>query len=251
MQEAFFFGPTGQHIFASYHPPDGGVGEVLTVICPPLFSEYQRTHPALREIALMLAQIGQHVLRFDYRGTGDSLGDLEQYSITDWVDDIAQAVREGKEISGCSVVRLLSVRAGALIACKFMGTSSDVQRVVMWDPVADGAGYVQRLRRAQVDLCRRNQYLDRSQRREVAGEYAGHVLSALMVEELDALDANIYARIPTERMRVVTTSSDDGFSIPGVASELAAFRCNWDSLATEMIVPRPVMERLVECLIQP
>ena len=251
MQEAFFFGPSGQPIFASYHPPDGGVGEVLTVICPPLFSEYQRTHPALREIALMLAQVGQHVLRFDYRGTGDSLGDLEEYSISDWVDDVAQTVREGKEISGCDAVRLLSVRAGALIACKFMGTSSDVQRSVMWDPVAHGTGYLQGLRQAQADLCRRNQYLDRHERREVVGEYAGHVLSARMVEELDALDANTYARIPTERMRVVTTSPDYGFPIQGVACERAAFRCNWDSLATEMIVPRPVMERLVECLIQP
>ena len=250
MQEAFFFGPSGQHIFASYHPPDGGVGEVLTVVCPPLFSEYQRTHPALREMALMLAQVGQHVLRVDYRGTGDSLGELEQYSISDWVDDIAQAVREGKEISGCNAVRLLSVRASALIACKFMGTSSDVQRLVMWDPVTDGAAYVQELRRAQVDLCRRNHYLDRSERREVQGEYAGHALSALMVEELDALDANTYARIPPEKMRAVTTS-DYGFSVQGVVCERAAFRCDWDSLATEMIVPRPVMERLVECLIQP
>ena len=38
MIEAFFFGPSNQQVFASYHPPVGGNGQVLTVICPPLFN---------------------------------------------------------------------------------------------------------------------------------------------------------------------------------------------------------------------
>ena len=51
MIEAFFFGPSNQQVFAIYHPPVGGSGQVLTVICPPLFNEYMRTHLALRELA--------------------------------------------------------------------------------------------------------------------------------------------------------------------------------------------------------
>ena len=48
------------------------------------------------------------MLRFDYRGTGDSFGELGEVAISDWVEDIALAVREGREISGSSVVRLLA-----------------------------------------------------------------------------------------------------------------------------------------------
>ena len=54
MIEAFFFGPSNQQVFAIYHPPAGGSGQVLTVICPPLFNEYMRTQLALRELAISL-----------------------------------------------------------------------------------------------------------------------------------------------------------------------------------------------------
>ena len=36
IQKMFFFGQSNQQVFASYHPPVGGGGQVLTVICPPL-----------------------------------------------------------------------------------------------------------------------------------------------------------------------------------------------------------------------
>ena len=40
------------------------------------------------------------MLRFDYRGTGDSFGELGEVTVSDWLEDIALAVREGREISG-------------------------------------------------------------------------------------------------------------------------------------------------------
>jgi hypothetical protein len=59
--------------------------------------------------------------------------------VSEWVEDIARAVREGRELSGSSMVRLLGVQAGALLACRSVGASSDVQRLVLRDAVADGA----------------------------------------------------------------------------------------------------------------
>jgi alpha-beta hydrolase superfamily lysophospholipase len=138
-----------KQVFATYHPASGGGGVVLIIICPPLFSDYTRTHLALRELAMALAERGQHVLRFDYRGTGDSFGDLGEVTVSDWLEDIALGVREGREISGSSVVRLLGVRAGALLACAAARALSDVQRLVLWDPISDGAGYLQVLRGVQ------------------------------------------------------------------------------------------------------
>ena len=246
--EAFFFGPNDQQVFAIYHPPVQGGSEMLTVICPPLFLDYMRTQLALRELAISLAEKGQHVIRFDYRGTGDSFGDLSEITISDWVQDITMSVREGCELTGCSVVRLLGVRAGALLACAAAGAWSDVQRVVLWDPVPDGTSYLHELHRIQERLCDRNNYLSRAERGEAIQEYAGFRISSHMVEEFHLLDASAYSRIPKSKLHVVSTSPKCDFPVPGVPQDVAPFKCYWDTLANEVIIPRPVLERLISCM---
>jgi pimeloyl-ACP methyl ester carboxylesterase len=248
MIEPFFFGPCHQQVFAIYHPPLGGSGQVLTVLCPPVFNEYMRTHLALRELAIALAERGQHVLRLDYRGTGDSFGELGDVAISDWVEDIALAVREGCAISGSSAVRLLGVRAGALLACKAVGATKGVQRLVLWDPVPDGAGYLQARRRMQAMMLQQNASLSRGERREAMHEYAGHILSKRMLHEFSLLDASTYASVPMSMLHVVSTASETRFPVPGVPQEVIPFSCDWDTLADNVIKPRPVLERLSACL---
>jgi len=246
--EALFFGPSDERVFGIYHPPVGGRGQVLTLICPPLFTEYMRTQLALRELAISLAERGQHVLRLDYRGTGDSFGDLGEVTISDWVEDIALAVREGRDLSGSSMVRLLGVRAGALLACRSAGASSDVQRLVLWDPVRDGADYLQTLRRIQVAMLEQNPYLSRAERREAMHEYAGHRLSERMLEEFRLLDASTYSSVPKSKLRVVSTSPEAGFPVAGVPQEVVQFACNWETDLGNLMMPKPVLERLSACL---
>jgi len=248
--EAFFFGPSNKQVFATYHPASGGGGVVLTVICPPLFSDYMLTHLVLRELAMALAERGQHVLRFDYRGTGDSFGELGKVTVADWLEDIALAVREGREISGSSAVRLLGVRAGALLACAAARALSDVQRLVLWDPISDGASYLQVLRGIQVALFERNLHLSRADHREAMNEYAGYSISKRMLEEFHLLDTSAYSGVPKSKLHVVRTSSKTGFPVPGVPQDVVPFRCDWDTFAQELIMSRPVLERLIACLTQ-
>lgn len=250
VMEAFFFGPDNQQVFATYHPPVQGGSETLTVICPPLFSDYMRTQLALREIAVSLAEKGQHVLRFDFRGTGDSFGDLAEVAVSDWVEDIAHAVREGREISGSSRVHLLGVRASALLACAAARNSADIQRLVLWDPVPDGAGYLQLLRCKQMMLLQRNDYLSRTERREAAQEYAGYSVSPRTLEGILLLDASTYTGVSKDKLHVVSTSLQAAFPVAGVRQETAPFECEWHTNANELIMSRPLLERLVACLIQ-
>jgi alpha/beta superfamily hydrolase len=242
--EAFFFGPSNQRVFATYHPPVSSGSQVLTVICPPLFNEYLRTHRALRELAITLAEGGQHVLRFDYRGTGDSHGELGEVAISDWVEDIALAVREGRDLSGAIVVRLLGVRASGLLACRAEGASSDVQRFVLWDPVPDGNGYLQALRRIQVAINERSLSLTRAERRATAREYAGYRLSERMLGEFRLLDATAYSSVPKNKLYVVHTSSDAAFPVHEVPQELSRFACNWETNLDDLLMPKPVLERI-------
>ena len=248
MIEPFFFGSCNQQVFAIYHPPVQGGSEILTVICPPLFWDYMRSQLALRELAISLAERGQHVLRLDYRGTGDSFGDLSEVTISDWVEDITMAVREGRDLTGCDVVRLLGVRAGALLACAAARASSDVQRLVLWDPVPDGISYLRVLRRIQVTLCEGNPYLSRADRGKAMQEYAGFSVSKQMLEEFHLLDASAYSSVPKSKLHVVSTSSKNGFPVAGVPQDVAPFKCDWDTLANELIMPRPALERLLTCL---
>ena len=246
--EAFFFGSSNQQIFAAYHPAIGGSGKVLTVICPPLFNEYMLTQRALRELAISLAERGQHVLRFDYRGTGDSFADLGEVTISDWVEDIALTMREGRDLSGSSVVRLLGVRAGALLACRSVGACRNVQRLVLWDPIPDGAGYLQTLRRMQLTLLEGFHYMSSVEKGEALHEYAGYRLSERMLEEFRLLDASAYANVPKSKLYIINTSSKARLSVQGVPQEVVRFACNWDTDLSNVMTARSVLERLTACL---
>lgn len=248
MIEPFFMGPHNQQLFAAYHAPAGGSGRTLTVICPPLFAEYMRTHLVLRELAIALAGKGQHVLRFDYRGTGDSFGELAEVEIAHWLEDIGLAVQEGRDLSGSAVVQLVGVRASGLLACKAAGASTDVERVVLWDPVPDGTEYLAALHRVQAGILARNHHLTGAERREAMTEYGGHRLTSRMLADFRSLDAQTYAGVPADRLHVVSTSSSDEFPVPGVSRDLAPFACNWETDLEAQIRPQPVLERLTTCL---
>jgi len=249
--EASYFGPSEQQLFGIYHPPTGNDCQVLTIICPPLFSEFTRTHRALRELAISVAELGHHVFRFDYRGTGDSFGDLEEMNATDWIQDVELAIREGCEISGCNTVQILGVRAGALLACKSIGSVSSVQRIVLWDPIPDGTDYLQALRHAQESSLKQNINLSRAERREAMYESdygGGYRLSRSMVEEFRLLDSSVYSSVSKNKLQVVNTTSHSTFPVEDVARDVVQFSCDWENQNEDLIFAQPVLEKLVVCL---
>jgi len=250
MHEAFFFGPGSRRLFGSYHPPASGQGRILTVICPPLLSELGRTHSALRKLAISLAEAGHHVLRFDYFGTGDSFGMLEDATVSDWLEDIASALQEGRDISGCNKARVVGVRAGALLACKSVGAETDVERLVLWDPPAQGIEFVKDLRRMQEAMVERNPYLSRAERREAMIDHGTYRLSDCVVEELSSLDADIYERVRS-KMRVVSSSSAHCLVLDSVPQELVEYPCDWQAVNEDLIIPHPILERVIEGVTTP
>lgn len=250
MHEAFFFGKNSRRLFGSYHPPAGGHGRILTVICPPLLSELGRTHSALREVAIALAEAGHHVLRFDYYGTGDSFGTIEEATVSGWLEDIAEAIQEGRDITGCSKVRVIAVRAGALLACKSVAAANDVDRLVLWDPLTNGLEFLEDLRSMQAEVAERNPLLTRAERREALTGFGTYRLSDSVVEELSTLDADIYERAQG-KMRVVSTSSSHCLALDAVPHEVVEYRCDWQEANEQIIIPHPVLEQLIKGVTQP
>lgn len=142
----FHFGSSRQPLYGVYHPPRGqGAREHGVLLCAPMGQEYMRAHRAFRQLAMLLARAGIPVLRFDYFGTGDSAGDSDEGTVAQWLDDVGTAADELKDTASVRRVSLVGLRLGALLAARAAKGRDDVDRLVMWDPVASGRAYADEL----------------------------------------------------------------------------------------------------------
>jgi exosortase A-associated hydrolase 2 len=144
--ESFFFGTKPQNLFGVYHAPETHADRDLgVVIAPPYGSEYMKTHRALRQLALRLARSGFHVLRFDFRGCGDSAGEPDDACLDVWVEDLDTAIDELKDRTGVGRVALAGLRLGGTLALLAAARRRDVEALALWEPILDGPAYVAEL----------------------------------------------------------------------------------------------------------
>ena len=145
-QHSFFFGQAGESLLGVYYPPDPGATQRRhsVLLCPPFGQEYLRSHRAFRQLALLLARDGFHVLRFDYFGTGDSEGLIADASIDRWLNDIGMAERELINITGCERRSLVGLRLGSSLALLHSSCAAEANwdSVCLWEPVVNGANYL-------------------------------------------------------------------------------------------------------------
>jgi uncharacterized protein len=141
---ARYFGPQ-LRLFGIFDEPaspsDRGV-----VLCYPHGPDYDSAFRSFRILATRLSRAGFHVLRFDYWGTGDSLGDIENASIDQWTADTVAAVHELRTSCDLRRVAVVGLRLGATVASIAATECGAVDRLVAWEPVLDGREYVAGLR---------------------------------------------------------------------------------------------------------
>lgn len=146
MADDFFFGRAQSPLFGVYHAPLSAADRDLgIVICAPLGREYTKTHRALRQLALRLARLGFHVLRFDYRGCGDSHGEPVDGDLARWTEDVGLAADELEDRAGLTKVGLVGLRLGGTLALLSARARRDVEALVLWEPVMDGRRHLQEL----------------------------------------------------------------------------------------------------------
>ena len=188
------FGRDGT-LMGMYHGV-AGHAPVGMLLCPPLGQALLRTHRIYRQLATGLATRGICALRFDYRGSGDSAGDSLALDWQHCLDDIRSAAAELRVRSGCATVIGFGAQLGgslALAAAPAVGFA----RLILWDPVLDGARHVAELDAWQEGL--RNDPLHYARPRsaeEAAGQWLGFPVSPHWRAQLAAWRA-APARVPT------------------------------------------------------
>ncbi|MCB9730339.1 MAG: alpha/beta hydrolase [Deltaproteobacteria bacterium] len=139
-------GPAARRLYAVHHPAAGrGRGGLALLVCNPWGAEALRAHRSLRVLADSMARSRWHVMRFDYHGTGDSSGGLCDGSVDGWVSDIRAAAAELRALSGASRVVLAGLRLGASLAALAAADDPRTGGLVLWDPVASGAAWLEDL----------------------------------------------------------------------------------------------------------
>ena len=149
------FGSGRRTLYGAYHAPATAPARPAgVVLCNPLGHEAVRAHRAFRQLANLLAQDRYHVMRFDYFGTGDSAGDGDDARLAGWIEDVGTAADELKDTAGVSKVWLLGLRFGATLALLSAQDRRDVEGVLAWDPVVNGARYLRQLGEMHVEYLR-------------------------------------------------------------------------------------------------
>jgi pimeloyl-ACP methyl ester carboxylesterase len=111
------------------------------LVVPSLFEERKSAYGTLRELANCLSAAGHPVMRFDFRGSGESGGEPSRRRWQNLVEDLGVAREALLGQSGAQNALLLGVRTGATLAlleaprCRAAG-------VVAVAPIVKGANQV-------------------------------------------------------------------------------------------------------------
>jgi pimeloyl-ACP methyl ester carboxylesterase len=140
----FYFGASERRLFGLYEPAaGGGAVERAAVLCQPFGGEYVFAHRSMRQLAVRLASVGFHTLRFDYFGTGDSAGEAAEADLAGSEADAELATEELRDIVGVKRITLIGLRLGATIAARVAAKrAEEVEAVVLWDPIISGEDYL-------------------------------------------------------------------------------------------------------------
>lgn len=188
------FGRDGA-LIGMYHGV-AGHAPVGMLLCPPLGQMLLRTHRVYRQLASGLAARGIGVLRFDYHGTGDSAGDSLALDWQHCLADIRSAAAELRVRSGCATVVGFGAQLGGSLALAAAATAG-FARLILWDPVLDGARHVAELDAGQEALRNDPQHYVRPRGvEEAAGQWLGFPVSAQWRAQLAGWRAEP-ARVPT------------------------------------------------------
>lgn len=252
----FYFGRADRPLFGAYHAAANPHSTKGVVLVHPFGHEYFPAYPALQQLAVRLARADVHVLRFDLYGAGDSGGDFGEGGLEQWQDDLRLAVEELQAMAQVREVTLVGLRFGATLAWLACREGRLAQRLALWAPVLDGAGYLAEMRALEDNytshaLPAPREAVARGPRFEVLGYPVSEALEA----ELAAVDLRPGPALDLPTLVVARPGSegevhryDLGFRVELLPYEEACIWLKNESM-NEAVVPSGALTALTEWVV--
>jgi len=183
--ETFFF--CDNELYARLHRPvDALTARGAVLLCNPIFVEAGNILWAYQRLATLLSNRGYYVIRFDYYGCGNSMGEDEDGSASRWKRDVAAAADELLEVSGQTSLSLIGFRYGATLAASL--DKVRVDKLILWEPVQSSIEHVSLLDSRYNSTIRYLNGLHKAPVTAGKNEITGFPFSQSMRESLIALE---------------------------------------------------------------
>ncbi len=144
-------------------------GAVL--LCSPILMENINANWAFRRLATQLSLAGYDVLRFDYFGTGDSLGYDSDACVDRWKRDILEASKYLQSISKQETISIVGLRFGASLAAQ--ANVEFIDKLILWEPIINGNEYVNELFYKYLKTLSDLNYIRKTETKAKKGELIG------------------------------------------------------------------------------
>ena len=159
-------------------------------------------HRIFVKTARELAAIGFYVLRFDFRGSGDSEGDFSEMTIGGEISDAIKSIDVLTAMPGVNPDRIgiLGLSMGGCVAACVSGQDARVKSTVMWAPLSDDPP------------DRKNEILERSKNTPTPEEIAlanPNIVGKAFYEELPHISPSVTLQEFTGALLVIHGSGDD------------------------------------------
>ena len=255
--DPFFFGASTQALYGVYHHPNKKTARNEAIlICPTYGQEYMRAHRANKQLATTLAKQGFHVLRFDYRGTGDSSGEVENTTINNWLEDIVTAVEELRDTAGTNTVHIIGLRLGALLASSAATNKKlNIKKLVLWDPIISGESYDQEL---QAEINKNNETENKPIDKNSTLHFHGFPLSKEMRADLSAINLCEFKPHAKRIMHIVSRESENADKLKAAWSDAPAYQYafveapgDWNFVddVGGIMLPQPILHAITNWMI--
>ncbi len=141
VQEFRQFEVEGQRIAATLHIPEATPAPGV-LMCHGFTGHRIEAHFLFVKAARALCEAGLNVLRFDFRGSGESDGLFEQMTIEGEITDAAAALDAlcAEATVDESRTGVIGLSLGGLVAACLAGREERVRALVLWSAVADLKG---------------------------------------------------------------------------------------------------------------
>lgn len=227
-QRTFGYFGRGGELFGVFHAPAGESRDTAVLLCPPLGAEGLSMHRVVRHWAARLQAAGFPVLRFDYRGTGDSAGDETSGDlVASCLESTEEAVRALRAWSGRPHVYLGGLRMGANLALE-TACRVPCDGLLLWGACGSGRAFARQLQ--LLSVAEAEGFKGRVERTDGSLTAGGFVWTKETLEGLGRLDAK---GSPLGSPKVLFMRRDDVADAAKLEQHLQASGANVSAIDTE------------------